>query len=259
MPTPVYLQHPARKKAELRHLLMACRVLTLPQLERLQLAKAADWLDLPRITYTCRPRVMQSHLEVDIEFVSLEEESLLAPPQDLFHLAGTGELYLWYRHDYGRSTRPAGPMKERWELVDLCGRTNGHLPDAEILRQDTHGRSLHDSAVEFDAGYTTKRVRAKLDEMGKLQYAHIIWGTTVQGRLPRMMDAIKDAHRKGKLPNLKGADVVYCNCWDAYPYQLSRRTHKRLGLSYDAVSGRVVAHARATGVPASPAPTPWPR
>ena len=88
-------------------------VLTTTQLDRRGLLEAADWLALPRVTYTCRTRVNDAESDVDLTFVGKDLASLRAAPRELMHLAGLAEAR-------GRLTLVAG---ERWRHVSLAGRT----------------------------------------------------------------------------------------------------------------------------------------
>ena len=83
---------PSRKKSVLRARLQTDRVLTTVQLERQGLMAAADALDLPRVTLTCRTRVTQPHSAVSLTFVALEESLLERPSQVLIHDVGVAEV-----------------------------------------------------------------------------------------------------------------------------------------------------------------------
>ena len=225
MPDP---RHPAQSKAQLRELLRVCRVVTVHQLRRLDLEQAATWLDLPRVTYTCRTRVTQGHSAADLTFAALDPQTLSAPPRDLMHWAGTAEAYLWYRSSCSAGRIPEAEPGERWTLVDLAGRERGHLPDATILRGPSR---RDDAAVEYDTGYVREHQVAKLHTFAAHGYAHIIWATTVHGRVRTLCDLITAEQAAGRLPNLRRADVLYACIWRDDPYPHRPRCHKANWLS----------------------------
>lgn len=218
-----YLSHPAKTKAELRRLLTTCRVVTIHQLRRLELEQAAEWLQLPRATYSCRTRATQQESTRKLEFVALEEEVLRHAPRDLMHWAGTAEAYIWHR--YGSGWETGAPQ---WSLVELSGRSRDRLPDAEILRRP--GRRW-DSVVEFDAGYAPTKARLKARAFADQGYSHLLWATTVQGRVKSLAEDFSVLYSLGKLPNIRRVDVIWANIWEDAPYRARPRCHKAVHIS----------------------------
>lgn len=218
-----YLSHPAKKKAELRLLLTTCQVVTIHQLRRLGLERAAQWLQLPRATYSCRTRATQQDSTRNLEFVALEAAVLQAAPRDLMHLAGTAEAYIWHRYGAGQETGA-----HRWSLVELAGRSRDRLPDAEILRRPGRG---NDSAVEFDAGYLPEKAELKAQAFASQGYSHLLWATTVQGRVKSLAEEFSLLHSLGRLPNIRRVDVIWANIWEDAPYRVRPRCRKAVHVS----------------------------
>lgn len=210
MPGP----HPATRKADLRRLLRDVGVATTVQLERRNLLEAADWLDLPRVTYTCRTRVTQDSA-VGLTFMALEEADLDRSARDLMHQAGLAEAR-W---------RTALEEGEVWQPVTLRGRQRMHLPDAEIIWPGPdHTR---DTAVEFDAGYTGERITAKLQAAAQQGYTRILWATSVHARTRSVMRRARILHHQGRLPGVQRVRTLFVDFWsEGDPYRERPRCHK---------------------------------
>lgn len=211
--------HPATQKATLLSMLRVDRALTTVQLERRGLLQAADWLGLPRVTYTCRTRVTQSDSCVDLTFVSMDESWLKSSPRDLMHWAGLGEA----RAQLGRVKLdlPA----HRWQHVDLGGRHKSHLPDAELI--GPAGQTDRDGAVEFDAGYSPAKVALKMEAAAAAGYRLLIWATSIHRRTITVPEQAREFHRLGLLPDLVGVIVLFVDFWSAVsPYDDRPRCHK---------------------------------
>ncbi|MBB5235527.1 hypothetical protein [Deinococcus budaensis] len=208
-------EHPAQQKQRLRTLLHLSPVVTTAQLTRSGLLGAARGLKLPRQTLTCRTRTTQVMSETDLTFVALKRETLTWPRRDLMHTAGLTEVLF-------RVSREDG---QRWALTPLKGRGRGALPDAEILSPGEN--RARDWAVEFDAGYPAARVRDKLRSFAAQGYGAALWGISVHGRVPTILDLARELHGAGELPGLREVRVVWVDFWSAHdPYCNRPRCHK---------------------------------
>jgi len=214
-------RHPNRKKAELRLLLAVDQVVTTAQLERWGLLNAATWLDLPRVTRTCRTRVTQSESDLDLTFVALEPAVLAQAPRELMHLCGLAEARR------GRVLLPG----ERWQHVHLKGRRKAHQPDAEIVQLlDPARRS--DWSVELDTGYAVGRIAQKMEAACEAGYTRILWATTIHGRTRSVLDQATRLQRQGHLPDLVRIETQFVNFWSSGdPYLDRPRCHKPVALS----------------------------
>lgn len=213
--------HPSQAKAELRQLLTTDLVLTTAQLERWGLLRAATWLELPTVTMTCRTRVTQSESDTDLTFVALEAEHLDQAPRELMHLCGLAEARR------GR-VLAAG---EEWRHVRLAGRSKGHQPDAEVV-QLLDGTRRSDCAVEFDAGYSTKRISQKLEAATNAGYSRILWATSIHRRAETVMDQATRLHRQGRLVDLRLVETQFVDFWSPHdPYTNRPRCYKPMRLT----------------------------
>ncbi|MGY2897040.1 hypothetical protein [Deinococcus sp. UYEF24] len=195
------------------------RVLTTVQLERRGLIRAADWLGLPRVTYTCRTRVTQSDSGVDLTFVAEDEVWLQNSPRDLMHWAGLGEA----RSQLGRVRLDLSA--HRWQHVDLGGRLRSSLPDAELL--GPAGQRNWDGAAEFDAGYSPVKVAVKLEAAAVAGYRLLIWASSIHSRTITIPEQARELHRLGLLPGLAGVIVLFVDFWSpGSPYDDRSRCHK---------------------------------
>lgn len=208
---------PSRKKSALCASLRTDRVLTTVQLERQGLMTAADALDLPRVTLTCRTRVTQPHSDVSLTFVALEESFLERPAQVLMHDVGVAEA---------RQQCP-GLVGGTLRHLELRGHGRGHLPDAVYLAPGL--RTALDWAIEFDAGYDPGRIEQKLRAADREGYANYLLATTVQVRTGQIGPLIRKFPPDEPLLHLRRVETRYVNFWSLRdPYRTSRRTHKRL-------------------------------
>jgi hypothetical protein len=218
--------HPMTQKANLRRMLELDRVLTTAQLERRGLLQAADWLKLPRITYTCRTRVTQPDSGVDLTFVALDEEWLRNTPRELMHWAALGEaragvLRLGFLDSY------------QWQHVELSGGRRTHLPDAELIgradfnHNDCSVKFDNDSSVEFDAGYSPAKVERKMEAAAEAGYRLLIWATSIHSRTVTVSDQARRLHNLGLLPGVDGVIVLFVDFWSVKdPYMDRPRCHK---------------------------------
>lgn len=214
--------HPAQRKALLRQTLTTDRVLTTAQLSRRGLLEAAGWMDLPSVTRTCRTRVTQSESDTDLTFVALSPEDLEHPSRDLMHLVGLAEA----RH------RLPLARGEVWLHVSLQGRVKRHQADAEILQTlDPSRRS--DWAVEYDAGYSRKRVADKLVAADEGGYIKVYWATSIHARTRTVMEMAQQLQRAGKLPHLRQVETRFVDFWSLRePYVGRPRCHKPTALTH---------------------------
>ncbi|GAA5514946.1 hypothetical protein Dcar01_03710 [Deinococcus carri] len=214
--------HPAQRKALLRHTLAIDRVLTTAQLTRRGLLETAEWLELPRVTRTCRTRVTQSESDTDLTFVALRAEDLDCPSRDLMHLAGLAEA----RH---RITLAEG---EVWRHVSLQGRVKRHQAHAEILQTlDPSRRS--DWAVEYDAGYSWGRITDKLVAADEGGYLKVYWATSIHARTLTVMTLAQQLQQAGRLPHLTQVETRFVDFWTPRePYVGRPRCHKPTALTH---------------------------
>lgn len=226
-------EHPTQTKARLRTLLRASGgVVTLPTLHRRGLAQAAQGLGLPQIVRSVRTRINQVGSDVPLTFVALEAAHLELPPRELMHRAALTETYL--RCQELSPLRDCIRPDERWQLVTSQGRPSGPLPDAEILgpQINRHGR---DCAVEFDAGYDFKTIKAKLHSFTKVQgYRRVLWATSIHDRVGRMFYQVEDLD----LPHLHQFDIIWVDFWseeDRYKYRPRCRKVNHLGFQFTAL------------------------
>lgn len=228
--------HPATQKAELRALLAVDSVVTAAQLQRWGLAQAAQWLELPRVTLTCRTRVTQSESTTDLTFVARSADQLARAPRELMHLSGLAETRR------GRVLEPG----QVWQHVNLKGRAKIHQPDAEIVQLlDVARRS--DWSVELDTGYSPQRIAQKLEAATTAGYSRILWATTVHRRTQTVLDQASWLQRKGKLPDLTQIETQFVDFWSANdPYVNRPRCHKPMRLSRTFTVQPEVAPARLT-------------
>jgi hypothetical protein len=224
--------HPNVAKAELRALLATDRVVTTAQLGRWGLRSAAEWLGLPQLTRTCRTRVTQSESTVDLTFVAFTEALLDQAPRDLMHLCGLAEI---------RRARALVPG-EQWRHVTLGNRRRGHLPDAEIIQMlDPTRRS--DTAVEFDAGYSTTRCKQKLMAAAASGYSRILWATSVHARTRTVGRIAHQLQRSGHLPEVSEVQVRFVDFWSIHnPYVNRPRCHKLMELTQAYTTGAPESH-----------------
>lgn len=216
--------HWATRRAQLRAALAIDGVLTNAQLTRRGWLKEADALALPRVTFTCRVRVTDSESGRDLTFVALEPEKLQQAPRELMHLAGLGEAR-------ARLTLAEG---EVWRHLTARGAGGLGLaqqwPDAEIVQSlDASRRS--DWAVEFDAGYSRRRIREKVIAAGEAGFTRLYWATSIHARTRSVLREIIMLQAQGKLPQVVRAETRYVNFWSVRePYEGRPRCHKAAGL-----------------------------
>lgn len=212
--------HPATLKAQLRAALSVDLVVTGAQLERWGLARAAVWLDLPRITRTCRTRVTQSESDTDLTFVALTDGDLNRSPRDLMHLAALAEA---------RRSRVLEPG-EVWRHVALRGRSQATQADAEIIQTRDPGRRS-DWAVEFDAGYSPGRIAQKLEGAVAAGYTRVLWATSIHARTRTVRAQAVHLQRRGRLPDLVLIETRFVDFWSPHdPYGNRPRCHKPVGI-----------------------------
>lgn len=207
-------QHPARQKALLRQMLAVDRVVTTAQLQRHGLLGVADRLELPQVTYACRTRINQPTSEVNLTFVAWASDVLSGTPSELMHLAGLAE-----------ARQRLGPLASgsEWRHISLAGNLRTQLPDAEIV----HSLPGLDGAVEFDAGYDTKKRVQKLKSFVRNGYTRLYWMTTIHGRVSKVMHEMQQLEKQGLLPHVLDAEVVFVNFWSVRdPYVNRPRCHK---------------------------------
>lgn len=152
------------------------------------------------VTRTVRPRVTQDHegSEYELTFVTRDPAIAQWSGSQLGHLAGAAET-VRRSGVTGTARRPLAEGRFR-------------MPDLEVLSGE--GEEMFDHALEYDAGYKQKDVREKLrDFTAGLHYPSVIWGTSVRGRVGRIAGWIEDEQRKGQLPGLKRAQVLYAPYW----------------------------------------------
>ena len=195
------------------------RVLTTVQLERRGLLQVADWLELPRVTYTCRTRVTQSDSGVDLTFVAEDEAWLRNSPRELMHWAGLGEG----RSQLGRVGLDL--YAHRWQHVDLGGRLRSPLPDAELI--GPAGQTDRDGAAEYDSGYSPSKVALKMEAAAMAGYRLLIWATSIHSRTITLPEQARELHRLDLLPGLAGVIVLFVDFWSpGTPYDDRPRCHK---------------------------------
>lgn len=190
--------HPAARKAELRRLLGNHPVMTTVSLARLGLAQAADWLDYPRIELDVRTQAHQASSLTTLTFVSREEQHLRQAPRDLLHQAFLAEGAL-------RLSDHMDAQALQFAYLTLKGR-QGMWPDAEL--RSPQGRA-HDVAVEVDTGYSPERVDAKLIGFAAAGYRHLIWLTSVHGRVEKVDSRVYALHAQGKLTGVEQVRAMY--------------------------------------------------
>lgn len=207
-------RHPATAKAEVRAMLAIDRVLTTAQLERRGLLAAAGWLGLPTRTYSQRVCSTQWRSEKVLTFVCRDEDIAARPPRELMHYAGVAEVRV-------RQRLSAAYPAHRWRHVD--DRRHGEIPDAEALHLEDPRK---DVAIEFDAGYSTLRVKKKVVAFDE-SYAGVYWGTSCLGRV-RNVHKVISGHTSKQLAHLDIAVVCYVDFWTPGPeaYVLSARNRK---------------------------------
>lgn len=227
-PTP----HSATLRAQVRALFRTHRVLTTAQLERRGLLRAADSLDLPRVTLEVRTQVTQPTSQRELTFVATEERWLTQASRDLLHhalLAETAERIA--------PLVPEAPTWN-WKYLDLRDRLSGVRPDAELWWSGQPRDQ--DYAVEADAGYARERREQKLTGAATLGYRHLVWATSIQGRVASIVQEAAALAEQGQLRGLAGVTAVYVNVHSTgRPYDLSRRNHKSLVAQWRA-DGRVI-------------------
>lgn len=211
---------PSRKKSVLQTRLRTDRVLTTVQLERQGLLAAADALDLPQVTFTCRTRVTQPRSRCKLTYVALEEGLLDRPPHLLMHDAGLAE------------TRARSPelVGGTFKHLDLQGKERGHLPDAVYLAP--HLQTAQDWAIEFDAGYDPETIEDKLRGADRQGYARYLWATTIRARTAQIGKLLRKMHAIDPFSHLQHVEARFVDFWSPDPYQTSPRMHKRLNETF---------------------------
>ncbi|MCD0155877.1 MULTISPECIES: hypothetical protein [unclassified Deinococcus] len=227
-PTP----HSATLRAQVRELFRVHRVVTSAQLERRGLLRAADSLDLPRVTLEVRTQATQPTSQRELTFVAAEERWLEdQSSRNLLHHALLAET--------AERLAPLVPAAPTWKYLDLGDRLSGVRPDAELWWSDQPRDQ--DYAVEADAGYGRERREQKLTGAATLGYRHLVWSTSIQGRVATIVQEAATLAEQGQLPGLAGVSAVYVNVHSTgRPYDLSRRNHKSLVAQWRA-DGRVIS------------------
>lgn len=215
-------EHHTQTKQRLRQLLQTGgRVATTATLAKRGLLASATALRLPQVQLDVRTRVTQSDSTRRLTFVALEEELLHQPSRDLMHAAAMTEALAQYP-----GLVPAG---YEWRLVDSTERRQlgpGHRPDAELLSPDLNGYR-QDIAVEFDAGYSPKTIKAKLRVYAESGYRDIIWMTSIHGRVASVQQMASSLGEMGKLDGVQRVTTVWSDFWsEADRYGHRPRCHK---------------------------------
>lgn len=210
--------HPATQRVRLQQILRIDRTVTTVQLGRWDLLQAAERLGLPQVIYSCRTRITQSDSTVNLTFVALDDVTLDRAPRDLMHDAGLAEARAHHVLESGA----------HWRHVTLRGRARLHLPDAEIIGPDLE--HTRDWAVEFDAGYSRKVIREKVQAMCAQGYTRLLWASSIHDRTRSVQALVRALWVAGDAPGLEIVETRFCDFWtaDCDPYRHRPRNAKAL-------------------------------
>ena len=208
----------------LRAALATDEVVTAAQLQRWGWWAAAQALELPSLTRTCRVRVTDPESGRDLRFLALDRETLSRAPRDLMHLAGLAEA----------RRRLALEPGETWRLLNARGAAMGdtrHWPDAEIVQQLDNSRRS-DWAVEFDAGYSRARIRQKLQAAATAGFTRLYWASSIHTRVETVLREMLLLKGGGTLPRVTRVETRFVDFWSRHdPYVGRPRCHKSMGRS----------------------------
>lgn len=218
-------EHHTQTKQRVRQLLRhSGQVATSATLAKRGLLQAAQAMGLPWVELDCRTRVNQSDSMIRLQFIALEEEQLLQKAGDLMHAAAMTEGIAQFPQliPPGYTWRLIGP-KQRRELGA------GHWPDAELLSPEINGYGK-DVAVEFDAGYPTDKIRAKLSAYARNGYSQIIWMTSIQSRVTSVIQTAEKLDDAGHLPGVE-VTTVWSDFWTPHDRYAERPRCRKKNLS----------------------------
>lgn len=215
--------HVNAQKAQLRKLLADGRVVTLAQVHRWGLSRAAELMNPAQVMLSVRVRSNDRSSLRDVTFMAQYPSTLSKPTRDLTHRAALSELEQLMLSDFGGRVVLRPPLGTRGDH---------RRPDASLVVAGDHtGAGGGVAAVEVDLGYDHKRLKSKAIAVGtdpKKHYQSYILASTIHDRTSTVTKMIETSHQSGvHFGSLNAFVVRWVDFWSFHdPYVDRPRCHK---------------------------------